>query len=84
MVIMCSSLHWHHVDHLTALVEGTNRGTNTSPAPNPGEQEEEFIIPNIGPQTRITPVETQEETLLFGMYSQSCWKHNMSICHTYR
>ena len=36
-------------------VEGTNRGTNTSPVPNPSEQEEEVIIPNRGPQARITP-----------------------------
>ena len=43
--------------------EGANRGTNTSPVPNPGEQEEEITIPNTGPQARITPAETQEETL---------------------
>ena len=44
-------------------VEGTNRGTNTSPTPNPGKQEEEVIIPNTGLQVGITPAETQEETL---------------------
>ena len=46
-------------------VEGTNRGTNISPFPNPGEQEEEVMIPNTGPQARITPTETQEETGVF-------------------
>ena len=44
-------------------VEVTNRGTNTSLVPNPGEQEEEVMIPNTGPQTGITSAETQEETL---------------------
>ena len=44
-------------------VEGTNRGTSTSPLPNPGEQEEEVMIPNMGPQAGITPAETQEQTL---------------------
>ena len=33
---------------LNDSVEGTNRGTNISPVPNPGEQEEEVIIPNTG------------------------------------
>ena len=47
-------------------VEGTNRGTNMSPVPNPGEQEEEVLIPNTGPQAGITPAETQEETLQLG------------------
>ena len=44
---------------LNDSVEGTNRGTNTSP----DKQEEEVIIQNTGPQARITPAETQEETL---------------------
>ena len=44
-------------------VEGANRGTNTSPVSNPGEQEEEVMIPNTGPQARNTPAETQEESL---------------------
>ena len=44
-------------------VEGANRGTNTSPVPNPSEQEEENTIPNTGSQARITPAEMQEETL---------------------
>ena len=44
-------------------VEGANRGTNTSPVPNPDEQEEEIMIPNTRPQPIITPAETQEETL---------------------
>ena len=44
-------------------VEGANRGTNTSPVPNPGEQEEEIMIPNAGPKAGITPAETQEESL---------------------
>ena len=44
-------------------VEGTNRGTNICPVPNLGEQEEKVVIPNTGPQARITPAETQEETL---------------------
>ena len=33
---------------LNDSVEGTNRGTNTSPVPNPGKQEGEVIIPNTG------------------------------------
>ena len=33
---------------LNDSVEGTNRGTNTSPIPVPEEQEEEVIIPNTG------------------------------------
>ena len=44
-------------------VEGTNRRTNTSPVPNPGEQEEEVMILNTEPHARITPAEMQEETL---------------------
>ena len=48
---------------LNDSVEGTNTGTNTSPIQNPDEQEEEDMIPNTGPQARITPAETQEETL---------------------
>ena len=48
---------------LNDSVEGTNRWTNTSPVPNPDQQEEEVIIPNTGQQVRITPAETQEETL---------------------
>ena len=44
-------------------VEGTNRGTNTSPIPAPEEQEEEVIIPNTGLQAGIIPAETQEEIL---------------------
>ena len=48
---------------LDSNVEGANRGTNTSPVSNPGEQEEGITIPNTGPQARITPAETQEETL---------------------
>ena len=44
-------------------VEGTNRGTNTSPVPAPEEQEEEVITPNTGLQAWIIPAETQEETL---------------------
>ena len=46
---------------LDSYVEGANRGT--SPVLNPGEQEEEILIPNTGPQVGITPAETQEETL---------------------
>ena len=48
---------------LNDSVEGTNRGINTFPVPNPGEQEEEVIFPNTGPQARIIPAEIQEETL---------------------
>ena len=44
-------------------VEGTIRGTNTSPVPGPEKQEEEVITPNTGLQARIIPAETQEETL---------------------
>ena len=48
---------------LCSNVEGANRDTNTFPVSNPGEQEEGITIPNRGPQARITPAETQEETL---------------------
>ena len=48
---------------LNDSVEGTTRGTNTSPVPGPEEQEEEVITPNTGLQAGIIPVETQEETL---------------------
>ena len=44
-------------------VEGTNRGTNTSPVQNSDAQEEEVIISNTGQKAGITPPETQEETL---------------------
>ena len=44
-------------------VEGTNRGTNTSPVLTPEEQGEEVITPNTGLQAGIIPAETQEETL---------------------
>ena len=44
-------------------VEGTFRGTNTSPVPGPEEQEEEVITPNTGLQAGIIPAETQEEIL---------------------
>ena len=44
-------------------VEGTNRGTNTSLVSNPDKQEDGVIIPNTGPLARITPAETQKETL---------------------
>ena len=46
---------------LNDSLEGTTRGTNTSPVPGPEEQEEEVI--NTGLQARIIPAETQEETL---------------------
>ena len=48
---------------LDNYVEGAIRGTNTSPVPNPGKQEEEIMIPKTEPQAGITPAETQEETL---------------------
>ena len=48
---------------LNDSVEGTVKGTNTSPVPGPEEQEEEVITLNIGLQAGIIPAETQEETL---------------------
>ena len=53
----------HQKRVLVDSVEGTNRGTNTSPVPVPEEQEEEVITPNTGSQARIMPAETQKETL---------------------
>ena len=48
---------------LNSYVEGTNRGTNTSPVQTLDEQEEEIITTKTGQKVRITPVEIQEETL---------------------
>ena len=42
-------------------VEG--RETNTFPVQNSDEQEEEVVISNTAQKARITPAETQEETL---------------------
>ena len=53
----------HQRRALDDFVEGTNKGTNTSPVPAPEEQEEEIITPNTGLQAGIIPAETQEETL---------------------
>ena len=44
-------------------VEGTTRGTNSSPVLSPEEQQEEGITPNTGSQAGIIPAETQKETL---------------------
>ena len=48
---------------LKSYVEGTNRWTNTSPVQTLDEQEEEVTTTNTGQKARITPAETQEETL---------------------
>ena len=48
---------------LKSYVEGTNRGTNTSPVQTLDEQEEEVKTMNTGQKAGITPAETQEETL---------------------
>ena len=48
---------------LDSYVEGTNRGTNTSPVQTSNEQEEEVTTSNTGQRARITPAEMQEETL---------------------
>ena len=61
--IVINDIEEHQRRALNDSVEGTNRGTNTFPIPFPEEQEEDVIIPNTGPQARITPAETQEETL---------------------
>ena len=53
----------HQRRALNDSIEGATRGTNTSPVPGSGEQEEEVITPNTGLQARIIPTETQEETL---------------------
>ena len=52
----------HQRRALNDSVEGTTRGTNTSPVPSPEEQEE-VITPNTGLQAGIIPAKTQEETL---------------------
>ena len=48
---------------LDVSIEGTSRGTNTSPVLGPEEQEEQVITPDTGLQAGIIPAETQEETL---------------------
>ena len=48
---------------LESYVEGTNRGTNTSPVQTLDEQEEEVTTTNTGQKARITQAEMQEETL---------------------
>ena len=48
---------------LESYVEGTNRGTNTSPVQTSDEQEEEVTTSNTGQKVRITPVEMHEESL---------------------
>ena len=62
-------------------VEGTNRGTNTSPVPNPSEQEEEVIIPNTGPQARITPAETQETLQLESLDTEDMGINQVNPMH---
>ena len=47
---------------LESYVEGTSRGTNTSPVQTSDEQEE-VTTTNTGQKARITPAETQEDTL---------------------
>ena len=46
-----------------SYVEGTYRGTNTFPVQTLDEQENEVTTTNTGQKARITPAETQEETL---------------------
>ena len=53
----------HQRKALDDSVEGTTRGTNTFPVPDPEEQEQEVIAPNMGLQAGIIPAGTQEETL---------------------
>ena len=53
----------HQRRALKDSVEGTNRGTNTSPVLAPEEQEEEVKTQNTGQQARIISAETPEETL---------------------
>ena len=53
----------HQRSVLNSYVEGANRGTNTSPVQTSEEQEEEVTTKNTGQKDRITPAETQEETL---------------------
>ena len=48
---------------LESYVEGTNRGTNTSPVQTLDEQEEEVTTTNTGQKARIAQAEMQEETL---------------------
>ena len=51
----------HQRRSLDDSIEGTNKGTNTSPFSAPEEQEEEIITPNTGLQAGIIPAETQED-----------------------
>ena len=53
----------HQRRALDDSVEGTNRGTNTSPVPALEEQDEKVIIPNTGLQARIILAETPDKTL---------------------
>ena len=48
---------------LGSYVDGTNRGTNTSPVKTLDEQEEEVTTTKTGQKARITQAEMQEETL---------------------
>ena len=48
---------------LDSYVEGTNRGTNTSPFQTSDEQEEEITTTKTGQKARITPTEMQEDIL---------------------
>ena len=59
-------------------VEGTIRGTNTSPVPGPEEQEEQeekVITPNTGLQARIIPAETQRRNSATRVFRNTRHRH---------
>ena len=67
---------------LKSYVEGTNRGTNTSPVKTLDEQEEEVTTTNTGLKARITPAETQEETLQPESLETRGHQHKTGQSHT--
>ena len=58
-----NSIEEHQRKALADSVEGTARGTNTSPFPDLEEQEEEVITPNTNLQATTPQADTQEEML---------------------
>ena len=58
-----SDIEEHQRRVLNSYVEGTNRGTNTSPVQTSDEQEEEITTTKTGQKAGITPAEMEEETL---------------------
>ena len=58
-----NNIEEHQNRVLESYVEGTARGTNTSPVQTSDGQEEEATTTNTGQKARITQTEMQEQTL---------------------